>query len=484
MNPTDDQTPHDQDQETVVMTEQQDELSEVSETDEADIEVAAAPTPKQRSLIDDESEKLSLADWIKQSQYWAYGFGLVGLVLLVLGLQTIIVIISRPAAFESGSYLPGGGDPGPPPPPPAASEVPQEQVPEQAIQVTSSSTEVIASDNINAENTFTLPVPTISAPSLDVIQKTTDQVQQNVDKAMKASLDARKSGIRDMASAWGNGGGGSGGGGPAGSGRNVRAKFKALMASGSFAGTTATKVIQLPTTYDTEGPHPRNPIMNMVAMLGYFCRQVDAVIDPNVIPLSSPKLFEIKPPFIYMVGYKDFKLTQPEIDNLQKYLMQGGAVWADSGLAGVGSRFDIAFRREMKRVIPDSDKTFKPLPMDHPIYRDPFVFKGPPPGMNFRADPIEALAIDGVIAIIYTPNNYTDMMRLTYPGLDKKAPKMSEADLLNGPDKIFRTDQIFWNERQTFFRNFEPKASEQVYQLSTNIVIHLLKRWDAIVNSP
>jgi hypothetical protein len=451
-----------------------------SEQEEGEVIVGGTKTVERHLITEDEGG--GFREWLATLQYWGYGFGLVAIVLLILGVQTIIIIINRPAAFESGSYLPGGGDPGPPPPPAAASEVPQETVPEQALQVSTSTTEVIASENVNAEQTFTLPVPTISTPNLDSIQKTTEQVQQNMKQAMEASLSARKGAIGDMVSAWGSGGGGSGGAGPAGSGRNVRAKFKAVVTSGTFTGGKAAKLADLSTSYDKDHKPVRHPLINMVAMLGYYCRQVDAQIDPNCIPLDSPELFKIKPPFIYMVGYKDFKLTDAEIENLRKYLMQGGAVWADSGLAGVGSTFDLAFRREMKRVIPDSDKNFKPIPLNHPVYREPFVFKGAPPGMNFRADPVEALAIDGLIAIIYTPNNYTDLMRLTFPN-HGKGPPGKEMDRTEGPDKIFKTDEEFAANKR-YFRNFEPQAAEQAYQLSTNIVIHLLKRFDTLLNSP
>ena len=48
-----------------------------------------------------------------------------------------------------------------------------------------------------------------------------------------------------------------------------------------------------------------------------------------------------KPPFVFFTGHRDFKLNDKEIENLQKYLQLGGAVWGDSSLPGSRSRFDL-----------------------------------------------------------------------------------------------------------------------------------------------
>ena len=86
----------------------------------------------------------------------------------------------------------------------------------------------------------------------------------------------------------------------------------------------------------------------------------------QAIKLDSDEIFSVKPPFIFLTGTRDFKLTDKEVENLQKYVRMGGCIWGDSSLPGLRSRFDIAFRREMKRVIPDVDKNFEPC---RPIIR-------------------------------------------------------------------------------------------------------------------
>src|SRR5208282_4050823 len=129
--------------------------------------------------------------------------------------------------------------------------------------------------------------------------------------------------------------------------------------------------------------------------------------------IDSPALLTDPPPFIYFTGHKDFQLTDSEIENLRKYLQVGGAIWGDSALAGDGSRFDVAFHREMKRVLPDADKNFEPLPMTHDIFtKSWFPISKVPTGMNYRADPVQIINLDGKLAVIYTPNDYSDMMTM------------------------------------------------------------------------
>ena len=118
--------------------------------------------------------------------------------------------------------------------------------------------------------------------------------------------------------------------------------------------------------------------------------------------LADPDLMAKKPPFIFFTGHKDFVLTDTEVANLQSYLQNGGAIWGDNCLPGFGSRFDVAFRREMKRVVPDLDKQFVKVPMDYDIFtKSWFTLEHLPSGMNFYTEPIERLDLDGKLAILY-----------------------------------------------------------------------------------
>ena len=144
--------------------------------------------------------------------------------------------------------------------------------------------------------------------------------------------------------------------------------------------------------------------------------------EPQVEPLdlASDEIFTKKPPFIWFTGHRDFKLTDKEVENLGEYLRRGGCIWGDSSLPGRRSRFDIAFRREMLRLVPDPNQPWQELPANHPIFTHAWYseIKTVAPGVNFYDEPIYALmGYGGEIAVLYTANDYGDMWQF---GIDEK----------------------------------------------------------------
>jgi hypothetical protein len=199
----------------------------------------------------------------------------------------------------------------------------------------------------------------------------------------------------------------------------------------------------------------------------------------KVVALDSPELVQNPPPFVFFTGHKDFHLTEPEVANLRKYLQNGGAIWGDSAFAGDGSRFDVAFHREMKRVLPDADLNFEPLPADHDIFtKSKFQLEELPRGMNNRADPIECINLAGKLAVLYTPNDYSDMMTmLLLPGRDESSAQVAPEDRWK-PDHPLYTPNGFLTYRSIYFRNYEAASAMKSYKLSMNILVHLLHRYD------
>ena len=200
----------------------------------------------------------------------------------------------------------------------------------------------------------------------------------------------------------------------------------------------------------------------------------------KVVALDSPDILANPPPFIFLTGHRDFHLTGPEIENLRKYLAIGGAIWGDSAFAGDGSRFDVAFKREMKLVLPDKDLQFEPLQEDHPLFSATtrFAFDRVPPGMNRRADPIEAINLGGKLAVLYTPNDYSDMLTMVLqPGLDDNEARMDRRTRWE-PGQPLYTNGLFVFHAAGYFRNYEPASVMNSYKLSMNILVHLLHRYD------
>ena len=209
--------------------------------------------------------------------------------------------------------------------------------------------------------------------------------------------------------------------------------------------------------------------------------RIDA--EPNAEPmdLSSDALFTVKPPFVFFTGHQDFKLTDVEIDHLQKYLQLGGAVWGDSSLPGNRSRFDIAFRREMKRVLTDQDINWETLPPDHPIFTQTYFpeIRSVPSGMNFYQEPVYALKNFGEVAVIYTANDYGDQWQL---GLDEQGQIDLRKDEHN---RYVAINPQIYDRRDVYFRNCEAPQLNASYKFGTNIILHLLTRWeDKLRNVP
>jgi len=139
---------------------------------------------------------------------------------------------------------------------------------------------------------------------------------------------------------------------------------------------------------DKEGNIEAGSIPNLVAKINEWSHgQIKGTVVPKPLNIASPELLDKMPPFIFFTGHKDFVLTEAEVANLREYLFRGGLIWGDNALAGAGSRFDVNFRREMKRVIPDPDKKFVPYSVTDDIFsKGRYPLSEIPPGMNYSAE--------------------------------------------------------------------------------------------------
>jgi hypothetical protein len=195
----------------------------------------------------------------------------------------------------------------------------------------------------------------------------------------------------------------------------------------------------------------------------------------KAIPLDSDEIFVTKPPFIFLTGTQDFTLTDKEIENLRLYIRLGGAIWGDSSVPGRRSAFDMAFRREMERVIGGKDNQFAPLPENDPVLARGYFPKvrALPAGINHYRDPVQVLRWHGEIAVIHTTNDYGDMWQI---GLDKDG----RIDLSrNKEGQYVAMNDNLWTNRGVYVRNIDQPAVEQAYKFGINMIVHLLTRWES-----
>jgi hypothetical protein len=201
--------------------------------------------------------------------------------------------------------------------------------------------------------------------------------------------------------------------------------------------------------------------------------QVNSRYVPEPLDLASADIFNIKPPFIFFTGSEDFTLTDEEVKNLRRYLLLGGAIWGDSSLPGRNSRFDIAFRREMKEVVSDKDKQFEPLPMDHTLFtKMKYTINEMPPGLNYYSEPVYVMRVFDELSVIYTANDYGQMMQI---GLTQDGEIDTRRDAQNNFVAI--DGEIWWN-RGIYFRNIDEESLRRSYEFSINMVMYLLTRWE------
>jgi len=103
-------------------------------------------------------------------------------------------------------------------------------------------------------------------------------------------------------------------------------------------------------------------------------------------------------PLLYLCGHGNVKFTAAEVERLRAYLTGGGFLWCDDDYG-----IDASFRRELRRVFPESELV--ELPFGHPLFRQVYEFpRGLPKVHEHDGGPARAFALfhDGRIAVLYT----------------------------------------------------------------------------------
>jgi len=401
-----------------------------------------------------------LIDKFSNSRDFTISFVLHVILVAIFGTTVLFQAVQEPPDFEgdSGGFTSGEANVATPPPqntPP---------VPTPNITVTPTS---------NPVNTITTVAPspvnfTMAPMIITPVTTTPPSTEMTAPKPASVGADgltgAQASAIKKFTGGWGKG---------TGSGTGTRQReFEFTAYIGQYAGGNWNSTIRVVNNKIENGSLP-----NLLYFMQSRSKNKVKTNYTNVkaIKLDSDEIFSVKPPFIFMTGTRDFKLSDKEVENLQKYIRLGGAVWGDSSVPGRNSRFDIAFRREMKRVIPDVDKDWEALPINHPIYTSQAYYpeiKEVPPGLNYYREPVYALKIYGEVAILYTPNDYGDMWQV---GLNDQGQIDTRRD---EHYQFVAINPVIWDNRETYLRNIATDSLANTYKFGTNVVIHLLTRWE------
>ena len=403
-------------------------------------------------------------DKFSQSRDFTISFVLHVIIVMVFGTTVLFQAVQEPPDFEGGEggfVQPGDGTPAAP----QQQVTPQETTFNVSTVPTPTDTSALSTITTTAPNALNFTMsPTIApvmtttptAPSAAAIQPAAGGLGEGLSTAQASQIKAFTGG-------WGKGSGG-------GTGSRTR-EFEFTAYIGQYSGGDWNSTVRVVQNKIETGSLP-----NLLYLMSFWSKDKIKTNYKNVkaIKLDSDEIFSVKPPFIFLTGTRDFKLSEKEVENLQKYIRMGGCIWGDASLPGLRSRFDIAFRREMRRVIPDVDKQFEPLAANHPIFTQGYFanIKEVPPGVNFYKDPIEVMRIYGEIAIIYSSNDYGDMWQIGLNQQGQIDTRQNERNLY-----IAINEQLF-NNRGLYVRNLAPTSLKACFEFGTNVVIHLLTRWE------
>ena len=83
--------------------------------------------------------------------------------------------------------------------------------------------------------------------------------------------------------------------------------------------------------------------------------------DPISLELTDPKLFDY--PFLYLIEPGDLSFSQPEVESLRKYLLNGGFLMVDDFWGDYEYQ---NFYMQIKRVFPEFEP--KEVPLEHEIF--------------------------------------------------------------------------------------------------------------------
>ncbi len=154
---------------------------------------------------------------------------------------------------------------------------------------------------------------------------------------------------------------------------------------------------------------------------------------PAQTQLTDPDLWTY--PYLYLTGHGNVRFTEEEVRLLRRYLTGGGFLHADDNYG-----LDESFRREMRRVFPESELT--EIPRDHPVYHSFYEFPRGLPKIHLHdGKPAQGLGIfhDGRLVVFYS----------------------YESDLGNG-----------WEDAER--HSDPPEARESAFRMGVNLFVYAL----------
>ncbi len=158
--------------------------------------------------------------------------------------------------------------------------------------------------------------------------------------------------------------------------------------------------------WDTDQRMPSNVLNSLIEYTS-----LNIIQKEKIVSLDRSDIFES--PFTYISGHKLVQFSDQEGSNFERYVNNGGFVFADDCNHDIDGLFAQSFEHQMERIF--GKACLKKIPNNHEIYHSFFHFdEGPPPtsielngwGDDMVHDYLKAIEIDGRIAILYSNKDY------------------------------------------------------------------------------
>ncbi len=108
---------------------------------------------------------------------------------------------------------------------------------------------------------------------------------------------------------------------------------------------------------------------------------ISARVDAHLF-IDSQELF--RTPFVYITATEAFELTERELENLGKYLRQGGFIFVDNANPTTEFSQGEASLRRIFRGALGAQGQLRPISNNHPMYHTFYDFDGPPVGSELE----------------------------------------------------------------------------------------------------
>ena len=168
---------------------------------------------------------------------------------------------------------------------------------------------------------------------------------------------------------------------------------------------TFTRLQYASGNWDVDQRMPSNLLDSLV-----LYTTLDVEPEERVLPLRDPAMLQA--PFCYMAGHRLVQFDREERAHFERYVRNGGFVFADDCNHDIDGLFARSFEAQMAEIFgPDA---LRKIPNDHALYSAFFDFDGPPTtsfelngwGDDLVHDYLKAIEIDGRIAVLYSNKDY------------------------------------------------------------------------------